>query len=99
MFSAAATLSWTAPSDCFFVGAHGSTSGANSEVVTTDPSQTAAEANVPTSTRVSYDILWQNVASGQAMNLPVKIPVPAGTTLLVKSSAALSIICYFDDGT
>lgn len=98
MFSGAGTLSWTAQQDCFFVGAHSSTAASSTEIVTTDPSQTVAEANSPTTTRISYDLLWQNITSGQANNIPVKIPISAGTALLVKSSAALTLLCFFDDG-
>lgn len=97
MFSGAATLSWTAQADCAFVGARSVLSTSGLQVITTNPTQTPTETATPTSTRIQDDVLWANSNVGQAFNVPVKIPISAGSQLLVKSSAATSVIAYFDD--
>jgi hypothetical protein len=97
MLTTGSSLSWTADQDYVFVGAGSIASAGGTQVITTDPSQTAAEASTPTSTRISYDILWANNNAGHGINLPVKIPVPKGTKLIVScATSATNVLAYFE---
>jgi hypothetical protein len=92
------SLSYTTDVDLIFVGARSTASVAGSQVITTDPALTAAVATTPTSTRIITDLIWANQNTGQAANIPTKIPIPKGTTLFVScATVATTVIAYFDE--
>jgi hypothetical protein len=99
-FSASSTIQWTADADYNFVG--GFCQPAISACAVVDNFWTPTLLNTPTSTGSAADILWfRSGTSAQAstesiIGFPMKIPVPAGTVVFVKSSAAGTVMLYFE---